>query len=296
MTDRRPRMSGTKIITSQVETVSGPNKAIVYVHGIGRHGAGFSHRWFAAMQPHLKESFTTSEVVWSHHVNPLSAVRILQASPAKMLQMEEFKRAILEELQGRHNSLASASLPHAEGALGLFDGSGLGIDDFVRYMLIEPARNDILAEFELTVQPLLLTRSGGFHIISHSWGSVVAYEGLRRQELTKVAGHVANLFMVGCPLSLTTVQSNLFERLVDGRLPSVVNRMVNLNAGGDLIGGSIAGSFAVQHEYLGLEPIGCATWPKPFDKVARSVTCAHSSYFHQDNVRVNRDVFARHIN
>jgi pimeloyl-ACP methyl ester carboxylesterase len=131
------------------------------------------------------------------------------------------------------------------------------------------------------------------HVISHSWGTVVAYEGLRHLDEVSLSGRVENLFVVGSALSLGPVQANLFGRVTNGRRPTHVDRIINLDAGGDLVGGSIAGEFDVHTQYLDLEPTGCATIP--FTNVALNMSCAHSSYFQPRNLRVNRDIFARGI-
>src|SRR5262249_184443 len=108
-----------------------------------------------------------------------------------------------------------------------------------------------------------------------------------------LSGRVANLFVVGSALSIGLVQSNLFERITDGRKPIHVGQFINLDASGDPVGGAIADRFDVDAEHLGLDPIGCATIP--FTKISVSIWCAHSSYFHRENSVVNRDIFGAHI-
>lgn len=132
------------------------------------------------------------------------------------------------------------------------------------------------------------------HIVSHSWGTVVAYEGLRRLDSSPLPGCVANLFVVGSALSISAVRTNLFVRLSDGRRPPLVRRIINLDACGDIVGGPIGDHFAASREYLGLAPVGCATIP--FTNTALNPSCARSSYFNPDDVEVNRDIFAAFIN
>jgi hypothetical protein len=132
------------------------------------------------------------------------------------------------------------------------------------------------------------------HIISHSWGTVVAYEGLRRLESVPVSGNVANLFLVGSALSIGAVRKNLFARVSDGRRPARVAHVVNLDAHGDIVGGKLRPHYSVDAEHLDLPPVGCMVIP--IVGAVPNVSCAHSSYFHRDNVRVNRDIFAAAIN
>ena len=160
-------------------------------------------------------------------------------------------------------------------------------------MLNSATRNAILAEFDAVVRPLL-TAGHSLHIVGHSWGTVVAYEGLRRLDTPSLTGKVKNLFTLGSALSIGAVQSNLFGRVTDGRLPTHVDRMINLDAGGDIVGGPIGDEFVVAREYTGLEPTGCTT--VPFLGVALNPVCAHRSYFLRDNLEVNRDILARFIN
>ena len=160
-------------------------------------------------------------------------------------------------------------------------------------MLDASVRSQILQRFDSTVRPLL-DNGVTIHIISHSWGTVVAYEGLRNIDSVSLSGRVANLFVVGSALSIGAVQSNLFGRVPDGRRPSHVDRLINLDAGGDPVGGTIADHFEVAAEHLGLEPTGCTTFP--FTNIAISASCAHSSYFRDRNDPVNRDLFASKIN
>jgi hypothetical protein len=140
------------------------------------------------------------------------------------------------------------------------------------------------------VRPLL---EGGaeVEVISHSWGTVVAYEGLRRLDSRppgSLRGVVHDLFTVGSALSISPVRENLAGRFPGGVKPSTVRRWVNIDALFDIVGGHIQGtSFAVDVERLRLPPVGCS-FPV-------SLTCAHGSYFNPQNLRVNRDIFGLYI-
>ena len=69
-----------------------------------------------------------------------------------------------------------------------------------------------------------------------------------------------------------------------------MTRWINLDARHDIVGGPMKGlPFAVDREFLGLDPVGC--WPSFLPNPA----CAHGSYFVKDNTAVNRDIFGRFI-
>ncbi len=267
------------------------DECVVYVHGISQHRTGYSVPWYAAMQPHLRRALERHEVLWSHHTNPRSLRRVASeveaAALARQLEqeleerMEQVERQI--ELSDGTKSVERLARPR---------GAGFAVDDFARYMASEETREAILAEFDRIVRPLL--RSGRkMHIIGHSWGTVVAYEGLRRLDAESMSGRVANLFVVGSALSIRMVQANLFGRVRDGRRPTHVERMINLDAGGDVVGGYIGERFVVYREFLGLDPVGCAKIP--FTGLALNPACAHSSYFRPANVEVNDRIFAKFI-
>jgi hypothetical protein len=155
-------------------------------------------------------------------------------------------------------------------------------------MFDDSIRAQVVGRFTSVVDPLL--RSGAeIDIISHSWGTVVAYEGLRELEdggLTSPL--VRNFFTVGAALSIFPVKLRLRPANRDGRKPAMVRRWINLDAKGDPVGGRLQGQpYQVDEEDLGLPNLGCGF----FD-----AGCAHGSYFKVDNVRVNRDIFARNIN
>jgi hypothetical protein len=151
-------------------------------------------------------------------------------------------------------------------------------------------RERVLGRFDAVVRPLLES-GAAVEVISHSWGTVIAYEGLRRLAADASAaprGIVHNLFTVGSALSLWPVRANLAERLPGGAKPQRVTRWVNLDARFDVVGGHLQGApFAVDVERLNLAPVGCAFPVSP--------VCAHASYFAAANRAVNRDIFGRYI-
>ena len=266
-------------------------EVLVYVHGISTHDAGYSDGWFRALRGHLSRSMERKEVLWSRHVNPrVAATGSRQRSAAE----RRFEQELLEELGSRAAALERRlSTPGDAVRLQGERGDGLAMDDFIRYMTVSATRREILAEFRRVVFPLL--QSGhNVHLIAHSWGTVVAYEGLRALDGQALSGRVRNLFCVGGALSIGVVRRNLFERVHDGRRPAVVERVVNIDAGGDIVGGPIGEHFHVNQEVLGTKPTGCNEIP--FTDVAWNPACAHASYFREANLEVNRRIFARWIN
>lgn len=181
----------------------------------------------------------------------------------------------------------------ASGPLTLAGGGGGScLDDFSVYLVHAPTRQAIIDRFTAVVRPQLAA-GNEIDVISHSWGTVVAYEGLRELEDAGVSlTGVRNFFTVGAALSIGAVKLGLRSQNKDGRKPTGVRRWVNLDARGDLIGGPLQGRpYAVDEDRLNLEPFGCGSFLG-----AVNPSCSHSSYFQSGNDAVNRDIFARFIN
>ena len=270
---------------------------IVYVHGISQHQDGFSNPWWNSMQPHLDNPnlFIPHEVLWSPVVNP----RGISTQENRQLPSEarDFAKSVEMILKDRYNQLqlripenSRSVAPDTEVTVR---GSGLAIDDFARYMTNEKEREQILNIFHLRVKPLL-EAGEKINIICHSWGSVVAWEGLRRLDNLSFSGKVENLFLVGSALSIGPVQDNLFSRITDGQRPDCVSKIYNLDASGDIVGGRIGNEFSVDSEFLELDPVGCRKFP--FTNIAINPGCAHGSYFNSDNHQTNKEIFARMLN
>ncbi|HEX8200920.1 MAG TPA: caspase family protein [Isosphaeraceae bacterium] len=282
---------------------------LVYVHGICRHDAGYSDGWWEAMgrfTPSLRPGRRDAggnrhEVLWSDIVRP--AARAVRAA-APSAQEEELRARLVETLQDRTQRQALDAAPppaaasasgrgaDAEGQRALLGIPGLDcIGDFTQYLLDASIRDRVIGRFHAVVMPLL-SSGAQVEIISHSWGTVVAYEGLRFLDAGSQfpAGSVRNFFTVGSALSIGEIKRQLVPQARDGRKPRVVRRWINLDARFDVVGGPLKGQpFAVDEEFLNLVPTGCtpAFLPQP--------ACSHSSYFVRDNLAVNRDIFGRFI-
>lgn len=286
---------------------AGLTRALVYVHGICKHVAGFSNSWWKALHPYTTAfgagelGKTRREVVWSDIVE----ARALAAAAAGGREAEERRRLaaeIRESLQDRIDRQAIAAAPRpapGEGPRPLADARALVeipwvecVDDFTAYMTNDSIRAAILARFAAVVDPLL--RDGvEVDLISHSWGTVVAYEGLR--ELAAgglVRPLLGSFFTVGAALSIGAVKRSLRPANRDGARPAMVRRWINLEAIGDPVGGPLQGRpYAVDDDFPYLAPYGCPSFLGIVNPV-----CAHSSYFTAGNVAANRDIFARFIN
>jgi hypothetical protein len=291
-----PTMAALQGVSLPERSLRASGRVLVSVHGIGNHRDGYSNSWWQALSPHVGASFDPSdlgrgrqEVLWSDLVN---RSRSLQRSlPAE--EVNALRQSILDVIDDRRSHEASRSgrldqLPVARG-------SAIAIDDFLVYMLDDGMRRRILERFTRVVGPLLAAGTR-IDLISHSWGTVVAYEGLRELEKRGLSGRVANWFTAGSALSIAPVQGRLRpeNRPANGRrapYPALVDAWINLDAKGDPVGGPLVGRFPVTREYLELDPTTCARqfWG------GYEIGCAHGSYFQVPNLRVNRDIFAGHI-
>jgi len=301
--------------TPAIGTVAGERVAgrdLVYVHGICEHAENYSQPWWEAMKPHLParlaEHFEEHrhEVNWSNIVNDraimeaatraddLRAVQV--AAEIKAVLQDRSERILLEGTPRADRQTAPRSLERSAVPRGAVSIPGLNCaDDFARYLTQSQTRRRILDRFLGVVRPKLESGSR-LEIISHSWGTVVAYEGLRELDDELFSGRVSNLFTVGSALSIWPVKRMLADPYRDGRKPRHVKRWINLDAQSDAVGGPLMNNpFEVDREFLGLYPAGCEeqgflgiTWFNP--------SCAHSSYFDRENRAVNRDIFARFLN
>lgn len=275
----------------------GIGRMLVTVHGIGSHSAGYSNQWWQSLQPHVGNTFNSSglgegrhEVVWSDLVNKTrSLYRNLDS-----VQVNQLRQSILDVIKDRQDQVLSDK-NRSVIQMPTMRGDSISIDDFLIYMLNDNMRRKIIKRFTEVINPLLLAGIT-LDIISHSWGTVVAYEGLRELEgQNGLPGRVANWFTVGSALSLAPVQGRLRpeNRPKGNRLapyPALVDKWINLDAEGDMVGGRLARKFPVNREYLKLSPTTCPRRFWGFD-----LGCAHSSYFKPENLKVNKDIFAKHI-
>lgn len=291
------------------------NRRLVYVHGICQHAERFSDPWWEALRPFAPAAFgpgdlgtTRLEVVWSDLVNEAAAALAALASPAGAPSPEETDRQtaageIKEALRDRadqHMLNAGAGMdgvaeaPMAAGEAGsLINIPGVRcVDDFSIYLTNDGMRQQIIDRFIRVVRPEMQA-GRDLDVVGHSWGSVVAYEGLRLLEDQGFSSvRVRNFFTVGAALSIGPVKSRLRPANRDGKRPANVRRWVNLDARGDIVGGPLKGRpFQVDMDFVNLMPVGCGSFLGLINP-----SCAHSSYFQSDNLAVNRDIFGQQMN
>ncbi|MBG1243932.1 M4 family metallopeptidase [Nostoc sp. NZL] len=279
------------------------NHYLVYVHGISQHREHYSDSWWQALQPHVGEVFkngnlgdTRLEVLWSHLVNTETFINAVNAvDNIKQQQLRREIMAILEDRRRQELVTNTNGGFHRTSAMQTHwvesNAAALAIDDFLIYMLNSRMRQRIIDCFTDVVKPLLINNNQ-IDIISHSWGTVVAYEGLRELEANEqfLQRYVSNFFTVGSALSIGTVRDFLRPENRDGRRPSMVNKWINLDAKGDLVGGTLWGMFDISEETLKLNPTSCSQQWFGYDSV-----CAHNSYFVKENIAVNQEIFAKNI-
>ena len=280
-------------------------RVLVPVHGICQHPAGFSNEWWTALRPFTSEfgagklGETRREVLWSDLVNE-RGLRTRELDEEQTRLAEQIRETLRDRID-RHTIESGPrsgpdETPRAmEDSRALISIPGLNcLDDFVVYMTDDAVRASILKRFTDVVRPLL-EEGAEIDVLSHSWGTVVAYEGLR--ELADDDGltspRIRNFFTVGAALSIGAVKSALRPANRDGRRPAMVRRWVNLDASGDPVGGPLQGRpYAVDFDFPNLDAFSCA---KVFGVVVNP-SCAHGSYFKNGNAAVNRDIFAKFIN
>ena len=287
-----------------ISGVRASSRSLVYVHGICEHPAGYSNPWFDALSPHLSPAVRNSlsanrkEVLWSQHVSKMNRSFDREFDPVEMQNMENTLAAILEErmvreaseqIAERNTTRGETDLPPGSMPRAMFSIPGVDcVDDIVKYLSSDNLRKLVIGEVTDVLRPLL-SRGDSIEVISHSWGTVVAYEALHALGREGLPGRVHNWFTVGAALAIGFVAKRL--RPSDGRKPAIVDRWINLDASGDGVGGSIrATGMHVDQEFLRLAPFGCQS---TFGLV--SPACAHSSYFKDGNDAVNREIFAKSI-
>jgi hypothetical protein len=112
-------------------------------------------------------------------------------------------------------------------------------------------------------------------VISHSWGTVVAYDSLIDLATEVPSLRITNLFTLGSPLWLVRL-------LLDdssGRKPEQLRFWMNVHARGDLVGSWLKPGYALDRDF-------------EVPSIGRD---AHGSYFVKDNPAVQRDLIAARI-
>jgi hypothetical protein len=167
------------------------------------------------------------------------------------------------------------------------------MQDFMAYLYNDKTRLAILKRFAEVVQPLLLA-GHTVDVISHSEGTIVAYEGLRM--VPPGLGAVLNLFTVGTALGYawnplvpgSNVRDHLLPGNASGDAPSVVKAWWNVWAQGDPFASPLLPAYpGVTQDFGPMPPVGCGD---------NQPSCIHESYFDPANTAVNQGIFAAKIN
>lgn len=233
-------VAGCEITVESQREITG-NRYIVLVHGISKHIQGYSNSWWKALEPHVGQVFgngnlgdTRQEVIWSDLVNTRE---INSVDREKKEQLRQEIENILEDRQRQEIAVNSGGKNITRNIPSVLErGDGFALDDFLVYMVNKETRQRIIDRFTKVLEPLLAANNT-IDIISHSWGTVVAYEGLRELEQQSAArrGKVSNFFTVGSALSLPPVRNSLRKENKKGDRPVLVNNWFNLDAKGDLV-------------------------------------------------------------
>ncbi|HZS01603.1 MAG TPA: hypothetical protein VFE37_22995 [Chloroflexota bacterium] len=281
---------------------------IVWVHGIGDHKPGYSAEWEQAFNTYLQLPHADYlEVVWETVFDAARRATRARgaAAPLKLTRKEQATEAEVREqlkaiLVARASAFQEASAPAAPARRGrgvagqeVVEWSELQraarrrglldwvtwpdeyLGDFTWYLVSKRVRTAVKEEAKKVLRPL----AGGDYqvsLITHSWGTVVAYDTLLDLEQETPALGVANLFTLGSPLWL--VRSLLED--TSGRKPGELGFWMNIDARGDLVGSWLSPAFAVDRDY---------------QVPAYGGGDPHGSYFVQGNEAVQHDLVATRV-
>ncbi|MCC6176306.1 MAG: hypothetical protein IT305_13455 [Chloroflexi bacterium] len=149
------------------------------------------------------------------------------------------------------------------------------LGDFVKYLVSRSIRTAVKACFKERLLPLIGS-DAAIAVVSHSWGTVVAYDSLLDLSAEAPDLDVLDLFTLGSPLWMV----RRFLEDSSGGKPSDVASWVNVTAQGDPVGAWLRPAFAVDDDLHvpGIDGVD-----------------AHGSYFAAGNAIVQRDIVARDI-
>ncbi len=286
---------------------------VVWVHGIGTHSPGYSKDWTRIFGKYLNPPMIDDdyvEVDWDVVFNPAfggtrglesaAPVKKIKLTPAEKKKERQVRQELESILLARSSAMAEASSAdegtrggeeeiiewsdsefglEATGTRGFFNDwvrfANDSLGDFVKYIVSKDVRTEVKEKFKEKVRPLA-DLDATITVISHSWGTVVAYDSLLDLQKETPALKVANLITVGSPLWM--VRTFLDDK--SGRKPDEVTNWINITAKGDLIGSWLNKNFKVTKDY----------------QVAKfGDGDAHGSYFVEGNEQVQKDLVAHYI-
>jgi hypothetical protein len=279
---------------------------IVWVHGIGDHKPGYSSEWQRNFNPYLNlqpESYV--EVVWESVFDAArQRARGRRADAAALLTAQEELAAadVRRELQTILLARASTAMEAQPPAVGRGRRAAVGgvvewsalqrrrtqrglfdwlrkpdeyLGDFAKYLVSRRLRTAVKERAKEHLRPL---SGDGYRVsvVSHSWGTVVAYDALLDLEVELPALRDVTLVTLGSPLWLV-------RRLLEdssGRKPGGAATWLNITARGDLVGSWLSPAFAVDKDFQ-VPHVGEGD--------------PHGSYFVAGNEAVQRDLVAQTI-
>jgi hypothetical protein len=282
---------------------------IVWVHGIGDFKPGYSAEWEQNFNTYLQlPQASYLEVVWETVFDVARRTmhaRGAAAAPVKLTRKEQAAEAeVREQLKAILVARASAFQETSALARPVRRGRGVAgrevlewselqraarrralpdwltkpdeyLGDFTWYLVSKRVRTAVKEEAKKVLRPLA---DGDYRValITHSWGTVVAYDTLLDLEQETPGLSVANLFTLGSPLWLVR---NLLEDS-SGRKPGGLGFWMNIDARGDPVGSWLSPAFAVDRDY---------------QVPAYGGGDPHGSYFVQGNEAVQDDLIATQI-
>jgi hypothetical protein len=269
---------------------------VVWVHGIGTHRPGYSKQegWQAALQaywPSADDQF--AEVCWDTVMSPSEGTRRgarrAPSTPTEDAQALELQVELERTIAVRQAAIDAdpnrpaappATRPRRGTQRGIFGDTlkflNTGVGDFVRYLTNNQLREAVKDQFKSVVEPLLAA-SETIAVVSHSWGTVVAYEALHDLSAKLPGKRVAVLFTLGSPLWMPPIRPML--RPAPAK-PANVDRWVNIAAHGDPIGGWLYTFFPTDRDFQAPGIAGVS---------------AHSSYFTMNNAGVMQDLVSHFL-
>jgi len=277
-------------------------RKVIFVHGVGRQQAGYSNAWRANLDPYLNlPSVNYIEALWAPLLDQHRQQALAAGAGTRMRKQETEANALANQIlrevkknaakegrpipqappRRRAAGPATADLAAADltalGVLDMFSVIREAINDFSRYFLNSSLRGKVKA----VVRDAILTQTqpaDEVSIVSHSWGTVVCYEMLHDLAREHPNRRVHRLFTLGSPLWIDLIRKRL--NVKSGKMPAGLKFWVNVDARGDVIGGSLDDDYAVDRDY----------------KVpSRKGVDPHGSYFAAGNEAVLDDIVAHFI-
>lgn len=269
---------------------------VVWVHGIGTHQPGYSRQegWQSTLQAYWTSADDQfAEVCWDPVMAQAEGRR--RGGPVESAEEQALRVELEQTIAQRQAAIeADPNRPPIAGTTGDgvageeperrrrgFIGNALnflntGAGDFVRYLTNAALREAVKDEFKKVVQPIL--QSGdSLAVISHSWGTVVAYESLHDLAAALPDKRVAVLFTLGSPLWMPPIRGLVRPGPAK---PGNVDLWVNITAHGDPVGGWLYSDYPLDRDFQAPGVAGIS---------------AHSSYFTAGNAGVMQDLVSRFL-